>query len=259
MTSAIAKAFVDARRSGVALTDYPGEAPATLYDAYAVQDAAIGLWPTQIAGWKLGRINPPFDAEYGAGRIAGPIFTDNVWPAADGVTDFPVIHGGFAAVEAEYLLRLGQDAPAHQTWTADTVADLIDAAFISVEIAGSPFPGINDNGPAVTASDFGNNAGVIVGPEIRDWRGRLAGLTVTMTIDGQEIGQGGAASIPGGPLDSVAFLANLLAARGHSLRKGQLVSTGAATGVHRIAAGQTAVADFGSDGAIRCRARDISA
>lgn len=258
MTSAIAKAFVDARRSNSALADYPGAAPASLADAYAVQDEAIALWPAPVAGWKLGRINAPFDAQFGAGRLAGPIFQDNVW-TADGEYVFPVIKGGFAAVEAEYLLRIGGDIPADAGWTADSIADHVDAAFIAVEIAGSPYARINDEGPAVTASDFGNNAGVIVGPAIADWRDRLAGLTVTMTIDGQEIGRGGAASIPGGPLESVAFLANLMAARGRSLRKGQLISTGAATGVHRIASGQVAVADFGPDGAIRCRAQEAAA
>lgn len=260
MTSSIAKAFVDARRSGVALTDYPGAAPSTLADAYAVQDEAIRLWGAPVAGWKLGRILPPLDAEYGAGRLAGPIFAGNVWTAEDGgIVDFPVIPGGFAAVEAEYLLLLGETVPDDRLWTAESVADLIGGAFVAVEIAGSPFSGINDHGPAVTASDFGNNAGVIVGARIEDWRARLLDLTATVSIDGQEVGRGGAASIPGGPLESVAFLLNLLASRGRRLEKGQMVSTGAATGVHRIAAGQQAVADFGPDGLIRCRAPEAGA
>ena len=75
-----------------------------------------------------------------------------------------------------------------------------------------------------------------------------------MTVDGVRVGRGGAASIPGGPLDSLAFLLNLLHRRGRRLEAGQLVSTGAATGVHDIVAGQTATADFGSDGRIECQA-----
>ena len=75
-----------------------------------------------------------------------------------------------------------------------------------------------------------------------------------MDIDGVVIGQGGASSIPGGPLDSLAFLLNLLHRRGRRLEAGQLISTGAATGVHDIRAGQAAVADFGPDGRIECQA-----
>jgi len=250
--AASARVFVDARRAGRAVRDYPGAPPPTLADAYAIQDEAIALWPDRIAGWKLGRIHSPLLEQFGAGRLAGPIFAGNVWRAGAEPTVFPVIAGGFAAVEAEYVLELGQ-ALAGPGWTSSSVADHVARVLVGVEIAGSPFAGINDSGPAVTASDFGNNAGLILGAEIRDWRTRLDGLTCRVQIDGVVVGAGGASDIPGGPLDALAFLANHLAARGRSLEAGQLISTGAATGVHRIEPGQSAVADFGPDGAIACR------
>lgn len=249
---AIAHAFVLARSGSLALTDYPGEVPATLADAYAIQDRAIAAWPDQIAGWKLGRINAPHDADYGAGRLAGPIFSRNVWKAGAAPTRFDVIDGGFAAVEAEYVLELGETPPDRDDWTAETVAPLVARAMTGIEIAGSPFAGINAHGPAVTASDFGNNAGLILGQEIPDWEDRLAGLTCETQIDGVRIGTGGAASIPNGPLDSLAFLLNLLHRRGRRLEAGQIISTGAATGVHSIGIGQSAIADFGPDGQIHC-------
>ncbi|RZJ31085.1 MAG: 2-keto-4-pentenoate hydratase [Brevundimonas sp.] len=251
--SPIARAFTDARRTATAVPVYPGEKPESLAAAYAVQDEAIALWPDRIAGWKLGRVPPPFDAQFGAGRLAGPIFSKTVWQAADGQpTAFGVIDGGFAAVEAEYILELADMPVDRDGWTAEAAADLVGRAFIGVEIAGSPFAGINGHGPAVTASDFGNNAGLILGGEIADWRTRLAGLTCSTLIDGEVIGTGGAASIPNGPLDSLAFLLNLMHRRGRRLEAGQLISTGAATGVHQIFIGQSAVADFGADGMIAC-------
>ena len=252
--SSIVRAFVDARRTGRALLTYPGAAPESLDAAYAIQDEAIAAWPDRIAGWKLGRINPPHDAAFGAGRLAGPIFSRAVSTAGASPTRFGVIEGGFAAVEAEYVLELGETAPDRGDWTASEAAPLVSRVLTGIEIAGSPFPGINDHGPAVTASDFGNNAGLILGGEIGDWRARLAALTCTLAIDGVVVGRGGAASIPGGPLDSLAFLLNLLHRRGRRLEAGQLVSTGAATGVHDIVAGQGAVADFGPDGRIACEA-----
>nr|WP_246347914.1 2-keto-4-pentenoate hydratase [Brevundimonas variabilis] len=243
-----------ARSGSRALTDYPGEPPVTLADAYAIQDSAIAAWPDQIAGWKLGRINAPHDADYGAGRLAGPIFSRNVWRAGATPTRFDVIDGGFAAVEAEYVLVLGESPPDRDDWTAETVRPLVARTLTGIEIAGSPFAGINAHGPAVTASDFGNNAGLILGQEIPDWQERLAGLTCETRIDGVVIGTGGAASIPNGPLDSLAFLLNLLHRRGRRLEAGQIVSTGAATGVHPIDIGQSAIADFGPDGQIHCLA-----
>lgn len=251
--SPIARTFTDARRTGRAVPSYPGAQPDSMDAAYAVQDDAIALWPDRIAGWKLGRINAPWDARMGAGRLAGPIFARNVWAAeGDKPTPFGVIEGGFAAVEAEYVLELADTAVDRGDWTAETAAALVGRVFTGIEIAGSPFPGINDHGPAVTASDFGNNAGLILGAEIADWRTRLPGLTCSVTIDGQIIGTGGAAAIPNGPLDSLAFLLNLLHHRGRRLEAGQLISTGAATGVHQIFPGQSSVADFGPDGRIAC-------
>lgn len=253
----IARAFVDARRSGRALPTYPGTPPDSLEAAYVIQDAAIALVPDAIAGWKLGRIPPPLDARFGAGRLAGPIFAASVHPAG-GVTEFPLIEGGFGAVEAEYLLLMAETPALRSGWTAEDATRLVSQVRVGVEIAGSPFPGINDHGPAVTASDFGNNAGLIVGSEIHlDWAGRadaLSELTCSLRIDGETVGSGGAASIPGGPFDSLAFLLNVLSQRGLRPQAGQWISTGAATGVHRIAVGQTAEADFGPHGIIACRA-----
>lgn len=252
----VARAFVAARRGAFAAPVYPGDAPATMVEAYVIQDAAIAAWPDRIAGWKLGRVPPPLDERYGAGRLAGPIFSRNVWLAGPEPTAFGAIVGGFAAVEAEYILEIGEAPPVRpasgERWSAESVAPYLAAVHIGVEIAGSPFAGINDHGPAVTASDFGNNAGLILGASVANWRERLDDLTCRVEIDGVEIGTGGARSIPGGPLDSLAFLLNLLETRGRRLDAGQLISTGAATGVHRIEIGQSAVADFGDDGRIAC-------
>ena len=249
-----AVALVAARLGAQAVDPYPGAIPADLVSAYAVQDEAIAAWPDRIAGWKLGRIPPPHDAAYGAGRLAGPIFARNVWRAGVVPTPFGVIDGGFAAVEAEYVFEIGETAPDRDGWTIETARPLVARVLTGVEIAGSPFPGINDNGPAVTASDFGNNAGLILGGEIVDGLDRLMDLRCAMHIDGRAVGSGGAEVIPGGPMASLVFLLNLLHARGRRLEAGQWVSTGAATGVHRIYAGQSAEADFGPDGTIACRA-----
>ncbi len=254
---AIARAFVEARRSGQALPTYPGPVPDTLAAAYAIQDAAIALMPDAIAGWKLGRIPPPLDGQFGAGRLAGPIFAATVRPAGT-LTEFPLIVDGFGAVEAEYLLLIAETPPLRSRWTVADATRLVSQIRVGVEIAGSPFPGINDHGPAVTASDFGNNAGLILGAEVeREWAGdpgALDDLTCAMRIDGETVGTGGATHIPGGPFDSLAFLLNVLAERGLRPQAGQWISTGAATGVHRIAIGQTAEADFGPHGTITCRA-----
>jgi 2-keto-4-pentenoate hydratase len=250
--ASIAAVFVKARRSATAMDRFPGRTPASMADAYVVQDEALKLWPAQPRGWKLGRIAPELEQGLGVGRLAGPIF--KVWPEAE-ETVVPVFEGGFAAVEAEYVFQITRDAPASKLdWTLDEAAEMVDRLFVGVEMAGSPLADINSFGPIVVASDFGNNAGLILGPEIKDWRRRpLEGLTCETWIDGVCVGRGGALNIPDGPMDSVRFLLALQAGRGRPLVAGDWVSTGAATGIHDIKPDQSAEVTFGGDGRVRVR------
>ncbi|RAK56898.1 2-keto-4-pentenoate hydratase [Phenylobacterium deserti] len=256
--TSVARAFVQARRTAVALDAFPGgQIPADLAAGYACQDVAIGLWGEEIAGWKVGRIPDDLQAELGAERVAGPIFPGRVWRAGDGPVILPVIPGGFAAVEAEYVFRIGEDAPAGKTdWTVEEALMLVEDELVGVELAGSPLATINVLGPKVVASDFGNNAGLVLGASIPNWRERNDDWPPCETfIDGISVGRGAPSSIPGSPAAALVFLLGVCAARGRPLKRGQLVSTGAATGIHDIEAGQTARITFEGLGEIRCIAQ----
>ena len=255
-THDIAARFVQARRAGRALPGFPGVIPSDLVEAYLCQDAAIALWNERVVGWKVGYIAPERRDGSGDERLLGPIFADALWPAADeGDVAFPVFVGGFAAVEAEYVFRLGADAPAQRTmWTPQDASHLVAAMHIGVETAGSPLATINELGPSVVVSDFGNNAGLILGDAVDDWRERMESFTCSTWIDGVCAGRGGAASLPGGPLAALAFALARSAQRGRPLRAGDLVTTGAATGIHDIVAGQGARVVFDGIGEIGCQA-----
>jgi 2-keto-4-pentenoate hydratase len=256
-TRAIAEQFVRARLRGEALSGFPGEMPATLSDAYATQDCAIGLWPDRVAGWKVGRIDPPWADRLGEDRLVGPIFTQSVRAAGPGDSgEFPVFEGGFAAVEAEFVFRLLADAPPQKaSWTAEEAAQLPLALHVGIETAGSPLALINDLGPLVVVCDFGNNAGVVLGPEIVAWWERpLASLLCETFIEERSVGRGGALSLPGGPLAALAFALGRCAARGRPLAAGELVSTGATTGIHDVRSGEQVRVRFESVTELQCRA-----
>jgi 2-keto-4-pentenoate hydratase len=258
----VAAEFVKARRSAGFFTQYPGAKPEDLDSAYQCQEEAISLWNDTVAGWKVGWIPEPLSQKYGAQRLVGPIFSRSI-QRSDGATsvDAPVFAQGFAAVEAEFVVQLAKDAPANVTeWTTETARRFVKAMYIGIEIASSPLQNINDYGPAVVASDFGNNAGLLLGAEIVDWQTRpLETLNCETRIDGNVVGRGSAAAVSGGPLTALAFALRVNARRGRPLRAGDFVSTGAATGVHSIQAGQSAEAIFTGIGSLRCRTVPISA
>lgn len=255
-TAAIADAFVTARLAAGTLAAFPGAIPPDMDSAYACQDAAIGLWPDRIAGWKVGWISDEYHARYGERRLVGPIFAANIVEVrGEEPATMPVCAGGFCAVEAEYVFELARDvAPGGTEWRADTVGELIRQLRLGIEIASSPLPSINDLGPTVTACDFGNNAGLVISAPYADWRRTLElARNCECLLNGVRVGSGGAASIAGGPLAGLAFALNRNARRGRTLRAGELITTGAATGVHPAAPGQLAVARFGPAGALSCR------
>ena len=245
-SQAIARRLVDARRQATALPQYPGVIPASLDAGYACQDAAIPMWPSSIAGWKVGKIPDAWVDTLGEDRLVGPIFENRVQRPDDHRGTFPVIEGGFAAIEAEFIFVLAQDAPAGKTgWTFDEAAALVESLRVGVEFAGSALPDINRLGPPVVVSDYGNNAGLVVGPVIADWQQRsMDDLPCETFIEGVSVGTGRASSIPGGLLAALAFALGRCASRGLPLRAGQYVSTGAATGIHDIVAGQHARVEF---------------
>jgi 2-keto-4-pentenoate hydratase len=233
-----------------------------------------GVIPT-IHGRRLRRPGPGHrhagPTNWSAGRWAwfrrstANAWAPSAWPAASSrprsgtrpsePTPFRAIAGGFTAVEAEFIIRLGKDAPADKTeWTAEEAAEYVGELIVGVEIAGSPLATINQLGPPIVASDFGNNDGQILGHGGRELArhrlGRHAAPRPSSTAC--RVGKGGAASIPGSPLAALAFLLGHVASRGRPLKKGMLVTTGASTGIHDVAAGDAARVDFGPFGSVAC-------
>jgi len=120
-----------------------------------------------------------------------------------------------------------------------------------MEIASSPLATINQLGPRVVIPDFGNHNGLVLGTEIPGWRAiPETEMTCTTSIDGVQAGSGGATSLAGGLRTAFAFALGRSARRGRPLRRGDLIATGNATGIHDIRAGQTARIQFAGFGEI---------
>lgn len=174
---------------------------------------------------------------------------------SDDTIDMPIFVGGFAAIEAEFVAVIGEDAAADKLeWSLDEAAAMIADLRIGLEIASSPLATINELGPPVVVSDFGNNLGLVIGPSISDWRTRdIQTMHCVSTIDGQVVGDGGAFKLTGGFIRSVQFLLELCARRGRPLRTGDTIATGQTTGIHDVEVGQTSSVDFADDGKINIK------
>ena len=249
-----ARTFVEARKAGQAIAAYPGLRPLDLAQAYRVQDAAISLWQRDIGGWKVGRINSPEDERLGADRLVGPIFADTIVDGTSGEPVLPVFADGFAAGEAELLLRLGE--PQRNRLPRDDAETLewIEDVRIGLEIASSPYPGINDDGACVTISDHGNNAGLVFGQAVsRELWGELRAIEVETRVGDRAVGRASVATMLDGPLGAVRFLLANLSERGIEPCAGWWISSGAVTGVHAVRPGDRLSARFLGIGEVSCR------
>jgi 2-keto-4-pentenoate hydratase len=249
---AIARCFIAARRAAMPIAEYPGPIPQDMATGYAIQEAAIGIWPDRIAGWKVGLVPPLLQAGLGAAHLAGPIFLQGLVRSSGDAVRLAAIPGGFAAIEVELIVAAQIDAPPNKTeWTLNETAEFASVWHFGAEFAASPLASINELGPTVVVSDFGNNSGLVLGPRIDSALiAEPAMLACRTQIEGKQVGFASVAALPGGPLAALRFLLGHLASRGRPLRAGQLVSTGAITGVHRIFPGQRGEIEFIGHGKI---------
>lgn len=253
---AISRRLVDARLSAEPLPDFPGRLPVTLEQAYAIQSASVKLWPDEVAAWKVARLSPTDRARFRTERLAGPVFRSSIQTVEPGSCGVMAIYeGGFAAIEAEYALELGTEVPPSNKYYSDEeLADLVRAVYGAAEIAGSPMAPVNELGAMSVISDFGANAGLVVGPKIPDWRALGPGsLSASVAVDDVTVGEATPDGIGRDPLQALRFLISLNASRGIELPEGALISTGALTGVHDVRVGSTARVDFGSFGSFEVR------
>jgi 2-keto-4-pentenoate hydratase len=251
--------LVAARREGRSLTRFPGVVPASMAEAYQIQELAMSRWQDSLVGWKIGYISANRRTAGDPDRLVGPIWSQQCHQSEEQVSpaEVGIFASGFAAVEAELVIRLEQDPPAHdgRGWTSDEAADLEQNLLVGIEVASSPIPDINALGPTVIAADFGNNNGLVLGSILADPPDG-APVELSCYVDGQLKGEGSAENLPGGIHHGLATALNILATRGHPVRAGMVFATGAITGIHPIGPRQRCRVDVRGGPSVELRTAD---
>lgn len=237
--SQISQQLLSARTTATALSDFPGSPPEHLEEAYGIQQASLEQWPDSVAGWKVGGIPERLRNKLGADWLVGPIFDRSVKQADENESiAMPVFGGGFAAIEPELVVCLGNSRSE-------------DRMFIGAEIASSPVPAINDHGPTAVVCDFGNNNGLLVGGEIVDWQQIDEPLEVSIWIDDSLITTKMLGGLAEHASPALQFCLDHAARQGRELAPGTFVSTGAITGIHEASIGARSKISFGKWGMLR--------
>ena len=214
-------------------------------EAYAIQDALIAL-VGPVGGWKVGAAAP--DAEPTCAPIAAAtlLASPATWPA----------HGDRRGVEAEIAFRLARDLPASGApWNRDGVIAAIADAGPAIEICESRFVDFEAVDPWTRLADGNLNAALVLGPAWAGWRDLdPASQPVRLLVGGDPVVSQKGGNTAGDLIRLVVWLANHVAARGHPLRAGQVVTTGSWTGLRFVPAASAVEADFPGIGTARLAA-----
>ena len=180
----------------------------------------------------------------------GSIFTKGVHDSGVSLHANDFVRVG---VECEIAVKLASDlAPSGAPFTADTVAQAIEAYLPAIEIVDDRYADWQTIGaPTLVADDF-FAAGCVLGkPVARSTAPDLLEVIGRAVVNDVEIARGTGADVLGHPHNALAWLANHLAADGQGLRAGQIVLTGSLVKTLWLKAGDRVTMDLSGLGSVQ--------
>jgi 2-keto-4-pentenoate hydratase len=252
VSDAVVEHVLVARTSGTATPPPTDVRTLSLLEAYDVQDrvrqALVGRGE-RVIGWKAGFTSRATQQAFGADRpVCGFLLGSGVYASG---AEVPA--SGFVglAVEAEVALVMGR-ALAGPGVTPPQALLAVEGAVPALELIDFRYAG---KPTAVDAVADGVLAkAVVLGAPLTDVTHldlALEGLVYEM--NGAIVATNTAAEVLGSPINSLAWIANHLGARGLGLRSGDVVMTGSVSAVLRPKAGDTVRARFTRLGMVSAR------
>lgn len=206
-------------------------APHTAEAAYAIQDAFVALRARErgaIAGYKIALSSAAMRRFVGVEHPqAGALFESTLLrtPAAVRATDYQRL-----IVEFEIAVQMAEDLPAADApFSHEQVARAVGAVMPALELADDRNADYAElaRHPFELIADNTWNEGVVLGCPLNEWHALdLAVARGWATINGRPVGEGVGGDAMGHPFDSVAWIANHLAAHRRGLLRSDIVITG---------------------------------
>ena len=207
-------------------------------EAYRVQDAVFAeLWPgARAAAWKVG--GPRDKVE----PTAAPIAPENVLhsPASAAGANMRMI-----GVEAEIAYRLAKDLPPRtRPYSERSVVAAVGEVLVAIELCDTRLADWKESSGVWKLADFQNSSALVTGSGTKDWQ-KIDFLQqeVEFRIGARTVKAKGAHSF-GNPFQLLPWLVKHCAKRGMGLHAGDVITTGAWTGLQIAKAGDEVTARF---------------
>jgi 2-keto-4-pentenoate hydratase len=207
-------------------------------DAYAVQaEVFAALWPgARPAGWKAG--GPSDKVE----PTAAPIPPERLLRSPASVAGASM---NMLGVEAEVAFRLAKDLPPRaRPYSPRSVLAAVGEVVVAVELCDTRLANWKKTSGAWKLADFQNNHALVVGSGTRDWQ-KIDFLKQEVEFRiGSRIARAKGAHSFGNPARLLPWLVAHCAKRGFGLHAGDVITTGAWTGLELAKVGDEVTARF---------------
>lgn len=205
----------------------PPDGPATIPDAYDIQERYVGLLRGKhgdAVGYKVGLTSAAMQTFCGIDHpIAGVVLASRVHRSGASVrrADF-----GRLGLEFEIAVRIKSDVPvAGRPCTAETITAHVDGVCAAIELVDDRSADYSNLDVRSLVADNSWNGGIVLSDFAPKWPD-LEAVLGRASKDGVAIGEGHGRDILGHPFNSAAWLATQLASRGAGLKAGEVVMTG---------------------------------
>ena len=207
-------------------------------EAYRVQDGVYAeLWPgARASAWKAG--GPSDKVE----PTASPIAPERVLrsPATVAAASMNMI-----GVEAEVAFRFAKDLPPRtRPYSERSIAAALGEVLVAIELCDTRLANWKETSGLWKLADFQNNGGLVTGSGTKEWQ-KIDFLKqeVEFRVGARVVKARGSHSY-GNPTRLLPWLAKHIAKRGLSIHAGDIVTTGAWTGLEIAKPGDEVTAKF---------------
>jgi 2-keto-4-pentenoate hydratase len=226
--------------------------PLTAAEAYALQDRlreALVARGERVIGWKAGLTSRSTQEAFQASEpVSGFLLASGVFPDR---AEIPCARFASPAVEAEIAFVLGRDLAGPGVTAAGALL-AVEGALPALELIDIRFAGKTLATDVIAEGVYAN--AIVLGSALTPVRGLdLALEGLVWEHNGAVVATATAAEVMGGPLCSLAWIANHLGARGLGLRAGDVVMTGSVSKLIVPKPGDTVRAAYTRLGAVAAR------
>lgn len=207
-------------------------------DAYSVQSQVFAaLWPgARPAAWKAG--GPSDKVE----PTAAPIPPENLLHSPASVIG---AHMHMLGVEAEIAFRLAKDLPPRtRPYSERAIAAAVGEVAVAIELCDTRLAHWKKTSGLWKLADFQNNDALVIGSGTKDWQ-KIDFLKQEVEFSiGTRVARAKGAHSFGNPFRLLPWLVRHAAKRGHGLHAGDVITTGAWTGLEIAKVGDEVTARF---------------